>query len=114
MGEVDPHPFPIWSFLYLLPHPNLHFNLTIPGDPRETGPPVLAVDPRARSVSLSLLHSKVGTATQPGPGQGGVPLARRRRRWPHREGLTAAQASTMSRDLCPLVVYNRRLFCCSG
>lgn len=116
MGEADPHPSPIWSFLYLAPPPNLHFNLNIPGDPRETGPPVPAVDRKARHsvFFLCLLCSQVGAAAHPGPGQGGAPPARRGRRRPHREGLTAAQASTMSRDLCPFVVYNRRLFRCSG
>lgn len=115
MGEVDSHLCPLWSVpLSATPPPNLHFNLTIPGELQEAGPPVLAVDRRALSVSLSLLCSKVGMAPRLGPGQGGVLLAQPRRQWPHREGLTAAQASTMSCDLCPLVVYNRRLFCVLG
>lgn len=108
MSEVDPHPCPLWSVPLSASFPtppNLHFNLSIPGDLQETGPPALAVDRRALSVSLSLLCSKVGMAPHAGPGQRGVP---------HREGLTAAQASTMSCDLCPLIVYNRRLFCVLG
>lgn len=46
------------------PHPNLHFNLTIPGDLQERAP-VLAVHSRAGSLSLCLFHSKVGTVPPP-------------------------------------------------
>lgn len=113
--RLTPTHVPSGASLYLLPHPNLHFNLTIPGDLQEPGPPVLAVDRRARSLSPSLSSApKWAWLPHPGPGQGGMPLAPPRRQRPHREGLTAAQASTMSCDLCPLVVCNRRLCCVLG
>lgn len=66
VGEADSPPSPHRSFLDLLPDPNLHFNLTLPGDPRAPRP---GCGQRAHSVSLSLLHPKVGTA--PAQGQEG-------------------------------------------
>lgn len=117
MGRVDPHPPSAAS----LPDPNLHFNLTIRKIPGRR----LACPGRQQKGSCAHSPSPPVPSTPEWerapphlrPGHEGVPLAwwRRQRRWcPHREGLTAAQASTMSRDLCPLIVYNRRLFCCSG
>ena len=70
-----------------------------PGDPR--GPAALAVDRRALLSPLDP-HSNVRPAAIPRPpaprsGQGGAPASQRRP-----DG--AAQASTMSRDLCSLIV----------
>lgn len=95
------------------PHPNLHFNLTIPGDLQERATRPCCPQQGWLSLPLSLPLQSGHSSPSPRLGSG-VQLAWRRRRWPHREGLTAAQASTMSRDLCPSIVYNRRLFHCPG
>jgi hypothetical protein len=67
-------------FICFPPHPpNLHFNLTIPGDLWEIDPPVLTVDRRACSPHSPL---KPAWPPCPGPAQGGY-------HWPLEETVAA-------------------------
>lgn len=80
-GEGDGEAWPPSPSVASLPDPDVHFNLTIPEDPGETGGwPVLAVSRRARALALPVPlpppHSRVRAAPDLRPGHEGVPVAR--------------------------------------